>query len=86
MITSIIEMLELANYGYITIWQYNLSHQTELCSWHHFKIRLFLKKLRVARLAGIIKIATRFVQTTYKDSNKVKLFIQTNKAKVVDFW
>ena len=33
---------------------------------------ILFKKSRVTNFAGIIKIATMFIKTTFKDSNKVK--------------
>ena len=60
MITSLIGMLELPNFGHI----YDVI--TFVSKFYYFK------RLRVTNFADIIKIATMFIKTTLKNSNKFK--------------
>ena len=63
MITSLMEMLELPNFGQRTYLQYNLSHVIAYCWWLHEKN--VLRKPRVANFTDIIKVVTIFIETTF---------------------
>ena len=76
MITSLIEMLELPNFGHITTKVkresrdkiFLVTPQTEI-----LQNTYFLRRTRVANFSDIIKIATKFIKTTCNDSKKVKI-------------
>ena len=82
MINSLIEMLELSNSGHMntsTVWFESLgkillvTSLTEIMALSRFFQNTFiLWMFRVANFADIIKIATMFIETTFKDSKKVK--------------
>ena len=81
MITSFIEMLQLPNFGHMTIStiQFVLHDKfllvtlwTEIMtSKYFFQNTFILRRPKVANFADIIKIATTLIKATLKDSNKV---------------
>ena len=80
MITSLIEMLNLPNFSRIITSTIYIESRDKFCWWRHgkeqcckfyFKIPVTLRKPTVAVLADIIKIATMFIKTTFKDLKKL---------------
>ena len=82
MITSLIEMLELPNFCHMTtsIMLFNsrdkillVTSGAKLMTLQPLSQNIFiLKRLRAASFADIIKIATIFIKSTFKDSRKIK--------------
>ena len=82
MVTSVIKMLKLPNFGHITKSTVLLRHVIKFCCWRHeqklwtlkplFRNPFILRKRRVANFADIIKIAAMFMKVAFKDWNKVK--------------
>ena len=82
MVTSLIKILKLPNFGDITKSTVLLSHVIKFCFWRHeqklwtskpfFRNPSILRKRRVANFADIIKIAAMFMKVTFKDWKKVK--------------
>ena len=78
MITCLLEILELPNFGHMTNLQHNLSRVIKFCWWRHGhklwrdNLYFILRRFRVANFADIIKIMNIFIKTVFKDSKKVK--------------
>ena len=73
MITSLVEMLELPNFGHIATSTILWRHGHKL--WRdnlYFKITFALGRPRVAIFADIIKIVTIFTKAIFRDSKKSK--------------
>ena len=68
MVTFLIEILELTNFGRMT----TSTSQFELGDKFYF-FNVFLRRPRVANFADIIAIATIFVKSTLKDSKNGKI-------------
>ena len=81
MITSIIAMLELPNFGHMTkfsIWFLSRGNSLLVTSWTEivtsqplYQNAFILRRSTVANLADIIKVST-IIKKTFKDSKKVK--------------
>ena len=74
MITSLIEMLELPNFRYMTTLHYNLNHvikffidkSYDVITFINVFINVFiLRRSRIANFTDIIKTATMFSKTTF---------------------
>ena len=82
MITSLLEMLELPNFGHMTPSTIPFEPHDKILlvtSWTElmtsnsiFQNTFILRRPKVANFAGIIKIVTMIVKTIFEDSKKVK--------------
>ena len=75
MITSLREVLEILKFGHMTISTKKLSHVIRLCLLRHrlkFWRHSIYFKIALANFPDIIKIATTFIETTFKDSKKLR--------------
>ena len=79
MVTSLMEMLELARFFHMatSIIQLESSDKILLINKNYDAIifiskNFILRKIRVANFADIIKIVAMFIKTNFEDSNKVR--------------
>ena len=89
-ITSLIEMLELPNFGHMiasTIWLDSPKKILLVTSWTEVMMSLWcqnvfiLRRPRVAIFAEIIKIVTMFIKQIFKDSRKKVIRIRNYVSK-----
>ena len=96
MITSLIEMLELPDFGHITDLQNHLSHNIRLLCINLYFKKLILRRPRVANFVDIIKIATILINNLWR-LKKVKrirnyviqmqsISVFLDMTKVANFW
>ena len=82
MITSLIEILQVPNFGHMTTSTVSFESRDKILlvtSWIEimtsqllFQNTLILRRPRVVNFTDVIKIKIKFMKTTYKDSKKVK--------------